>query len=141
MREIIPSQLWIGNAGDVRDQRRLHETGIFAIVDLAFEESHPPLARELIYCRIPLTDGSGNAPELVAAAIEAAASLIRKEIPTLVACSAGMSRSPSIAAAALAIVCKQPPSEVLEELTAKGPHDISPAFWRDVVDAYDRIVC
>jgi hypothetical protein len=63
MREIIPRRLWLGNASDVRDLRRIHDLGVAAIVDLALEESVPQLTRDLIYCRFPLVDGSGNSPE------------------------------------------------------------------------------
>ena len=62
MREIIPSQLWLGNAMDVRDLRRILDLGISAIVDLALEESVPQITREIIYCRFPIVDGSVTLP-------------------------------------------------------------------------------
>ncbi|MBN1589076.1 MAG: hypothetical protein JW888_06145 [Pirellulales bacterium] len=43
-----------------------------------------------------------------------------------------MSRSPAIAAAALSVVGDQSPDECLEQLTAGGPCDISPALWNDI---------
>jgi hypothetical protein len=140
MREIISTQLWLGSAMDVRDIRRIHDVGICAIVDLALEELVPQLTRELIYCRLPIVDGSGNAPEVLSVAIETIASLIRKHIPTLVACGAGMSRSPSIVAAALAFTRHQSPEDVLQQLIAGNPHDVSPLLWADVKNAYDSIV-
>ena len=33
MREILPNQLWIGNAGDGRDPERLLAAGVVAVVD------------------------------------------------------------------------------------------------------------
>ena len=139
MRAIIPSQLWLGNAMDARDLRCIHDAGIHAIIDLAFEEAVPQITRELIYFRIPITDGSANTPEILTAAIETTASMIRKTIPTLVACSAGMSRSPSILAAALALVRGQSPDEMLQELIAGNPHDVSPVLWSHVKRAYDGL--
>jgi len=139
MREIIESRLWLGGVSDACDLRRIHDIGISAIVDLAIEETVPQLTRELIYCRIPITDGSANTPEVLTAAIETTASLIRKGIPTLVACSAGMSRSPSIVAAALALVREQSPDDVLQELIAGSPHDVSPLLWSNVKKAYNEL--
>ena len=135
MHEILPSQLWLGNAMDVRDLRRIHDIGISAIIDLALEEGVPQLRRELIYCRFPIVDGASNAPELLIAAIETAASFIRKRVPTLVACSAGMSRSPSIVAAALSVVRDESPDDVMLQLVAGHPHDVSPVLWTDVKEA------
>ena len=57
MHEILPNQLWIGNAGDGRDAARLLEAGVAAVVNLAAEESSPVLPRDLIYCRLPIVDG------------------------------------------------------------------------------------
>jgi len=140
VRVIIPSKLWIGNATDARDLRRIHDVGISAIVDLAFEEPVPQFTRELIGLRIPIADDSSNATELLAIAIETTASLIRRSIPTLVACSAGMSRSPSIVAAALALVWERPPEDVLQEIIAENPHDVPPLLWSDVKKEYNRLI-
>ena len=140
MREIIPSQLWLGNAMDVRNLRRIHDLGISAIVDLAFEESVPQITREIIYCRFPIVDGSGNTPELLSAAIETTASFIRNCVPAMVACSAGMSRSPAIVAAALALVHGESPDNSLQQLITGNPHDLSPPLWCDVKNVYNGLV-
>ena len=140
MREVIPRQLWLGNAKDARDLPRLLDTGIRAIVDLALEELPPELTREIVYCRFPLLDGAGNAPELLSVAIDTTASLIGKRVPTLVSCGAGMSRSPAIVAAALAIARDDAPDDCLQELVAGKPHDVSPPLWNDVKAAYIRLL-
>jgi len=139
MREIIPSQLWLGNAMDVSDLRRIHDLGISAIVDLALEEPMPQLTREIIYCWFPIVDGSGNTPELLSAAIETTVSFIRKSVPTMVACSAGMSRSPAIVAAALALVHGESPDDSLQSMITGNPHDLSPPLWSDVKNVYNRL--
>src|SRR5262249_26770590 len=74
------------------------------LIDLALEEPPVPLTRELVYCRFPLLDGAGNSPWLLRAALDTTAALLASRVPTLVFCGAGMSRSPAVAAAALAIV-------------------------------------
>src|SRR3982751_458664 len=99
----VTDNLYLGHSGDTRDLRPLREQGIEALIDLALPD--PPLAigREVTYCRFPIEDGGGTPLWLIRAAIDTAASLIRSQTPTLIFCSAGMSRSPSIAAAALSL--------------------------------------
>ena len=57
MRDILPNQLWIGNAGDGRDVGHLLRAGVVAVINLAAEEPSPNLPRSLIYCHFPLVDG------------------------------------------------------------------------------------
>jgi hypothetical protein len=133
MREILAGRLWLGNALDARDPRALFDVGIAAVVDLAYEEPPAQLPRSLAYCRIPLTDGAGNDPKLLRLALDTLQSLLSTGVPTLVACGAGMSRSPCIAAAALAVYHGASPDETLRSLLEHEPHDVSPAFWNDVV--------
>ena len=140
MREVIPRQLWLGNAVDARNPRRLHELGIAAIVDLAVEELPSRPTRDMTYCRFPLIDGAGNAPALLSATIDITATLVRNRIPTLVSCGAGMSRSPAIVAAALARVRNDVPDHCLQQLLAGNPHDVSPPLWADVKNVYNDIV-
>jgi protein-tyrosine phosphatase len=139
MRDIISARLWIGNALDARDPRRLYDAGVAAVVDLALEEPSAALPRDLAYCRFPLIDGSGNSRELLAASLETTATLIRRQIPTLVCCGAGMSRSPAVLAAALALVHGEPPERRLGELLAGAPRDVSPLFWREVCEAWQSM--
>ena len=58
--------------------------------------------------------------------------MIRLRVPTLVCCGMGLSRSPAVAAAALAIVRREPPDEVLRMLADRHPVDVSPGFWSEV---------
>ncbi len=69
------------------------------------------VTRDLVYCRFPLVDGAGNDARILKMAVHTVAELLRKEVKTLVFCSAGMSRAPSIAAAALtvAFACRSNP--------------------------------
>jgi protein-tyrosine phosphatase len=132
MRSIIPGLLWIGSARDARDVRGLMDLEIAAIVNLALEEPPVVYPREVVCLRIPLLDGEGNSAELLSLAVGSIASLLAARLPTLVACSAGMSRSPILAAAAMAMVQGTSFEAALAEITAGGPHDCSPALWRDV---------
>lgn len=101
MRIVIADKLWIGNARDARDLKLIHDAGIEAVVDLAANEAPAVLSRDITYCRIPLVDGDGNSAELLRLAVNTTAQLAQDGVPTLVACSHGMSRSPTIVAFAV----------------------------------------
>jgi protein-tyrosine phosphatase len=132
MNQIPPYPLWVGHAGEGREFRQLFEAGIKALVQLALEE--PPLEtpRELISCRFPLLDGTGNRPESLYLAISTVATLLRMHLPTLVVCGAGMSRAPAVAAAALAMVHHQAPAACLQQVVQHHPSDVSPGLWSEV---------
>ena len=104
MREILPNQLWIGNAGVGRDAEHLLQKGIATVINLAAEEPSPNLPRSMIYCHFPLTDGAPDDLSVLDMAIQTVVFLLTRQIPTLVYCGAGMSRSPAIVAAAFSIV-------------------------------------
>ena len=133
MRLVPPHLLWIGNAGDVRCIEELIDHGIEAVVDLAANEPVASLPREFLYLRFPLHDGAGNEARILRAAVNSVVELLRQNIPTLVACSAGMSRSPAITAAALATHTGRDPNDCLKECVASGPADVSPSLWHDIV--------
>ena len=134
MRRVAPWELWIGNRGDVRDPAAVARAGIRAVVDLSLE--CPPLSipREMVVCRFPLNDGGGNPRPIVAAAVSTVAELMRTRVPTLVLCSAGMSRSPAIVAGAMARVQKRPPGECLGDVTFGAPADVSAGLWGQVLE-------
>lgn len=127
---ISGTQLWLGNRGDLRDPSCLRD--IRAVVDLAIDEPAITLDRERIVVRIPLMDGPGNEPGVLRAAIETVAALIRSDIPTLVVCSAGLSRTPAIAAAALALATDVSLAEGLTRVRTTRRSDISPAIWDSI---------
>jgi len=132
VRQVLEYPLWLGHAGDARDLRGLHAAGIAAVVDLALEEPTASLTRELVYCRFPLIDGAGNPGWLLQAAVETVAHLLRRDVPTLVACGAGMSRTPAVAGAALALVRGCRLAEGLTRVSQSGVADVSPALWADI---------
>jgi hypothetical protein len=132
LREVIPDKLWIGNAADARNVTDVLGRGIVAIVDLAIEERPIQFPREVVYCRFPLIDGSGNQPAILRTAIETTATFIALGTPTLVACGAGMSRSPAIVAAAMAKTGRITLVDALEKLTAGQPHDVSPSLLAEI---------
>jgi protein-tyrosine phosphatase len=132
MNQIAPHRLWIGHAGEARDFRTLFDSGIKAVVELALEEPPSQTPRELIACRFPLLDGAGNDPEVLELALRTVAALVRAQVPTLVCCGGGMSRSPAVAAAGLALARGTPPEECLQRVVAHHPCDVSPGLWNEV---------
>lgn len=139
MRKIDGYELWVGHAGSVPHGSSLARTGIAAVVDLAMNETPRTFGREAISCRFPLTDGGGNTPGLVVAAVTAVAGLLQARVPTLVYCSMGLSRSPSIAAGALALASGRPEAECLALVTRGAPADVSPAMWAQVLAAVQSV--
>lgn len=132
MRELNPQQLWIGNAGDSRRPRVLFETGIRAVVSVAMEEPIPQLPAEFIVFRVPLYDGEGNSDDMLRLAVESVTALTQSRLPTLLVCSAGLSRSPLVAAFALARVTGTPPLELLREWSQTARFDLHPLLLRDL---------
>lgn len=133
MKRILPYSLWIGNIAEARDWATLSSLEIDTIVELAIEE--PPLAppREWVSLRLPLLDGAGNSDSVLRMAVNSLATFIAHGRPTLVCCSAGMSRSPAIAAFALYKLTGQSPQVCLQAIEALGPCDVSPGLWNDLV--------
>ena len=138
MRRIPEHALWLGNIADGRDLRALLTARVEAVVDLALNEPPPPLTRELVYCRFPLLDGPGNPLWLLRAAVETVAGFLREGVPTLVFCAAGMSRTPAVAATALAATLKRPPGECLEIVAGVGPCDVSAGLWNELLTALSK---
>lgn len=135
MRQIPGYTLWIGHSGDARDLQELFRIGIGAVVDLAMEEPPASPGREMLYCRFPLLDGTGNQAWLIRAAIDMTATLLREKVPTLVACGGGLSRSPVIAAAALVKLGQPSLHDALLFLAELGHCDVSAALLQEVVEA------
>jgi hypothetical protein len=132
MRELEPYSLWLGSVVDAWNLADLHREGVQAIVDLASNEAPIKLTRDLTYCRFPIVDGIGNNRTQLRLAIDTLEALLRAEVPTLVYCSAGMSRSPAVAAAAIARITRRPLVECLTHITAGHAHDVAPGFVCDV---------
>jgi protein-tyrosine phosphatase len=129
IRDVYQGLLFVADAPSARDVKQLYKFNVVAVVDVAANEQPAQLSREFIYCRFPILDGTGNAPSVLKLAVETIMSLVRAEIPTVVACSAGMSRSPAIAAYSIAKITGKSPDACLLELVESGPHDVSPTLW------------
>lgn len=132
MREILSGKLWLGNSTDIRNVEGILQNGIQAVIDLAIEQLTPMLPRTMIYCRFPILDGEQSSPRVLSSAIETLVLFLQKGVPTLVCCSAGMSRSPAVVAGAMSIFQGGNPDDRLREIAVGHPHDVSPQLWQEV---------
>ncbi|MBI3785994.1 MAG: dual specificity protein phosphatase family protein [Deltaproteobacteria bacterium] len=132
MHQILPYKLWIGSSGDVRDWRRLYDLGIRAVVQVAYEEPALTLPHDLVVSRFPLIDGDENPPDVLALAIATLTHFLEQKFVCLVCCQAGLSRSPALAAAALARLTGQPFAVCLEEIGKHHSHAIHPGLRSQV---------
>ncbi|MCA9078055.1 MAG: dual specificity protein phosphatase family protein [Planctomycetaceae bacterium] len=132
MRKVEGYSLWLGNIGDMLNLTAVLDNEIRAIVDLAAEEPIPQITRDLIYHRFPLQDGAGNDSWLLDHAVSCVARLIAAGVPTLIYCSAGMSRTPAIGAAAIARTTNRELATTLRNVGRDGPTDVSPGLIADL---------
>ncbi len=139
MYAITGEPLWFGNVNDVRDLRQLFGAGIAAVVDVALDEVPPPLPHELVYCRIPLVDGAGNGDTVLRLAIHGILALLNAQLPTLICCSNGLSRSPALAAAALAVRSGIAPDDSLRRIAEVHHLDVTPGLWQEVKAATEAL--
>jgi len=137
IRNVYSDLLYVGNAMDARDLRAINDNQIRAVVDLAINEPPASLGREIIYCRFPLNDGGGNNNGLIAITVRTIAAMVQNKTRTIVACSAGMSRAPSVAAASVALITGREPDECLEDIISHAPNDVSPILWAQIKRVYN----
>ena len=139
MHEILPHTLWIGNAFDIREPRPLFDAGITAVIDVAYEEQPAQIPRQLTYCRFPLLDGGGNDPAVLAQSLRTTTDLMALGIRTIIACSAGMSRSPTIAAFAIAFHLSKNPDDVIARIAEIKPLELKAELWADTLCAFHKL--
>lgn len=125
---------------DARDPQAIFAMGIKMVVDIAYEEPPARLPRQLGYCRFPINDGGGNDRQWLVPAIRTVVTSLQMQQPVLIACSAGMSRSPMLAAFALSHWLQLEPEKIIETMTAaRHPLQLHPQLWADFQQASCRI--
>lgn len=139
IRDVYKGLIYIGDAISARDVKQIYDHEFVAVLDLAANEPPAMLGRDIIYCRFPLSDDDSNEVGVVSAAIECLYSLIKRDYRTLVTCSAGLSRSPVIAAAAISIQTGGPLAAVLAQITMSAPHDVSPTLFSSVQRVHAKL--
>jgi hypothetical protein len=132
MRVVIPDLLYCGNELELNRPTELLAAGIEAIVAVAPLKVPEQWPRDLVLVRIPLADDASNSVSRLELAISTVVQLLRGDQRTFVACSAGLSRSVAVGAAARARVERRSPVEVLGELSQSGAMDVSPGLWATI---------
>ena len=136
----IASNLWLGNAMEIRDPKLLFDRDIKAVIDLAYEEKPMVPARQFLYFRFPIVDSDGNDRCTLTLAIQALLNLLRDDVATAIGCSAGMSRSPTISAFTLSIYSGTGVKEIIEQIAHERTLEINPALWNEVQSCVDQLI-
>ena len=139
IRDVYNGLLYIGDAISARDLKQIYDHEFAAVLDLAANEPPAVLGRDIIYCRFPLSDDESNDDEIISAAIMSLQLLMERHFRSLVACSAGMSRSPLVAAAAVSLLCHDSFSDWLARMTVDAPHDVSPTLYASVKRVHAKL--
>jgi hypothetical protein len=137
MRQLAGRSIWIGNSSDLRDVPKVMATGIEALIELSASETFAVFPRELIRCRFPLHDGEANPVWLLRFACESLATFLHANVPVLVCCSAGMSRSVVVVAGGVALAEKMSLVEALKIVAGTGPADVSPGLFNQLKKILD----
>lgn len=132
IREIVEGRLFVGNARDARSLEVIGSNQITVLVDLAAEDVPASAFRDTVTIRVPLRDDGENRSDRLEFVIRAVLHLLTGGERILVACSAGQSRSPLIAAAALCLWCNVSLDDEVRRATSVHPTDVSPAFYSQV---------
>jgi protein-tyrosine phosphatase len=101
MDRVTPN-LYVGSLADAGDVATLHDAGVETVIRLTHEIPSDAPTDPRVHAR-PMVDGPRNDAERFAAAARATVAALERGETTLVHCSAGASRSVSVAAAALAV--------------------------------------
>ena len=135
----IADELFVGTVEDATDTSSLESHGVRTIVSLTHET--PSLAGEDFTVRsIPLIDGPQNSREQFTNAVEETMTALKANGSVLVHCSAGASRSPTVAATALALSQDMELQDALQQIAdnrdAVDPHE---ALLRQAAHVYTAL--
>jgi protein-tyrosine phosphatase len=98
--DAITDRLFVGTFADAESTVRLRNCSVDAVVSLTY---HIPCVPEVSVTRIPMVDGPQNDVQTFEQAVIETLKRLDKGDRVLVHCSAGASRSPAVAATALAL--------------------------------------
>ena len=99
----VAEGLFVGTVDDAGATERLHERGITTIVSVIRGAPAGGYPADVTVVTVPMLDGPQNDLERFEQAVSHVLSVLQTDESLLVHCSAGASRSPAVAAAALAL--------------------------------------
>ena len=137
--DAVAEGLRVGTAADATDDSPLETHGVTTIVSLT-HETPSPAAQDLTVRSIPLIDGPQNSRERFTKAVEETVAALATDGSVLVHCSAGASRSPTVAATALALAQDMDLEDALQQVAdnrdAVDPHE---ALLRQAAHVYTQL--
>jgi atypical dual specificity phosphatase len=126
MDEVVDG-LFVGTAEDAGNQALTGEYDIEVIVSLTHESPDDWFPSDLMVVRLPMKDGPQNDQQIFEQAVNRVLSRLRAGDKILIHCSAGASRSPAVAATALALYNEVGLETAFEQVTnrrnAADPHE------------------
>jgi protein-tyrosine phosphatase len=137
--DAVGDALYVGTTSDATDDSTLETHGVTTIISLTHET--PQSTRQGIDIHsIPLIDGPQHSREQFRNAVEATIAALETEGAVLVHCSAGASRSPTVAATALALAQDRDLEAALQQVAdnrvAVDPHE---ALLRQAAHVYTQL--
>ena len=125
----VGSDLFVGTLADANDNQCLDKDAITVIVSLTHDT--PDVSNQAfdIYS-IPLIDGPQNNRDKFSNAVQETVTALRDDERVLVHCAAGGSRSPTVAATALALACDMELEDAIQQV----------ADNRDAVDPHEALL-
>lgn len=129
--------LYVGSIKDAENHERLEEAGIEALLSLAYPVKHP----DILVGYVPFNDGEPIPEEVLYKALSFVRRQRRENRKLLIACSAGVSRSPIIAVAVLHELVGYSLVEafrtVIHQVHSAFPH---PTLWTSLCRYYGQSV-
>jgi protein-tyrosine phosphatase len=123
----VARNLFVGTAADATDESTLNAHDISVIISVTATSHAGNAPAEVTLIEVPMMDGPQNSQDAFETAVAAVMSRLAAGDRILPHCSAGASRSPAVAAAALALhtdsELEAAVQQVLTRRPAADPHD------------------
>jgi atypical dual specificity phosphatase len=134
MDEVAPN-LFVGTLADAGNRALLQEHGVDSVVSLTYGDPESGFPVPVSKCA--MMDGPRNKQETFRTAVQAVLAGLERGETTLVHCSRGASRSPSVAATAVALHTESSIEEAFELIgEQRDEFDVHPALVRQAVSVY-----
>jgi protein-tyrosine phosphatase len=126
----VATNLFIGSIENVEKTQPLREHGITTTISLTHADYSEKVPVGMDMLRHPMVDGPQADFDTFARAVRDAVTALRDGDRVLVCCSAGASRSPAVAATALAVVSDLDLNDAFQQVSSRRP----------VVDPHEALV-
>lgn len=125
--DTVAQNLFVGTAEDASDEATVQDHYITVVVSLTHNDPAGDVPADLTHEAVPMMDGPQNSRDAFERAVNTVLSHLAAGDKTLVHCSAGASRSPTVAATALAFHSGDDLNAAFKQIRdrrpATDPHD------------------